>query len=152
MIFSLVVLSISLLTSILFIVFLYNKYDLIRKELDNVKSSVDREKEKLDNLISIEPGDTCIIPDYRLMNTDKNRDPVEINFSVTYEVEVLEVTKDKLKVKATDYTSTDSFPRDQKNKKGIIDFLQNKWVDKSSVELVMDTRKRRNIKLDELGI
>jgi hypothetical protein len=152
MIFALIVLSISLLISILFIVFLYNKYDLIRKELDNVKSSVDREKDKLDNLISIEPGDTCIIPDYRLMNTDKNRDPVEINFSITYEVEVLEVTKDKLKVRATDYTSTDSFPRDPKNKKGIIDFLQNKWVDRSSVELVMDTRKRRNIKLDELGI
>ena len=29
---------------------------------------------------------------------------------------------------------------------------QDKWVDRSSVELVMDTRKRRNIKLDELGI
>lgn len=159
MIFALVVLSISLLISILFIISLYDRFDSIRKELDNVKSSVDREKEKLDkerekldNLISIEPGDTCIIPDYRLTNTDENRNPVQINFSVTYEVEVLEVTKDKLKVKATDYTSTDSFPRDTKNKKGIIDFLQNKWVDKSSVELVMDTRKRRNIKLDELGI
>jgi hypothetical protein len=152
MIFVLIVLSISLLISILFIRSLYEKYDLIRKELDSVKSSVVREREKLDNLISIEPGDTGIIPNYGLMNTDKNRTPVEIRYSVTYEVEIIEVTKDKIKVRATDYTSTDIYPRDPKNRKSIIDFLQDKWVDKNSVELVMDTRKRRNIKLDELGI
>ena len=48
MIFALVVLSISLLISILFIISLYDRFDKIRKELDNVKSSVVREKEKLD--------------------------------------------------------------------------------------------------------
>jgi hypothetical protein len=152
MIFVLIVLSISLLISILFIISLYDKCDTIRKELDNVKSSVVKEKQKLDNLVSIEPGDTCIIPDYRLTNTDETRNPIQINFGVTYEAEILEVSKDKLKVRAVNYTSNDKFPRDPKNRKGIIDFLQDKWVDKSIVELVIDTRKRRNIKLDELGI
>lgn len=152
MIFVLIVLSISLLISILFIISLYDKCDTIRKELDNVKSSVFKEKQKLDNLVSIEPGDTCIIPDYRLTNTDETRNPIQINFGVTYEAEILEVSKDKLKVRAVNYTSNDKFPRDPKNRKGIIDFLQDKWVDKSIVELVIDTRKRRNIKLDELGI
>lgn len=152
MIFVLIVLSISLLISILFIISLYDRFDTIRKELDNVKSSVVREREKLDNLISIEPGDTCIIPDYRLTNTDETRNPIQINFGVTYEAEILEVSKDKIKVRAVNYTTNDKFPRDPKNRKGIIDFLQDKWIDKSSVELVMDTRKRRNIKLDELGI
>lgn len=159
MIFVLIVLSISLLISILFIISLYDRFDTIRKELDNVKSSVvrekeklDREREKLDNLISIEPGDTCIIPDYRLTNTDETRNPIQINFGVTYEAEILEVSKDKIKVRAVNYTSNDKFPRDPKNRKVIIEFLQDKWVDKSSVELVIDTRKRRNIKLDELGI
>lgn len=152
MIFVLIVLSISLLISILFIISLYDKCDTIRKELDNVKSSVFKEKQKLDNLVSIEPGDTCIIPDYRLTNTDETRNPIQINFGVTYEAEILEVSKDKIKVRAVNYTSNDKFPRDPKNRKGIIEFLQDKWVDKSSVELVMDTRKRRNIKLDELGI
>jgi len=152
MIFVLIVLSISLLISILFIISLYDKCDTIRKELDNVKSSVFKEKQKLDNLVSIEPGDTCIIPDYRLTNTDETRNPIQINFGVTYEAEILEVSKDKLKVRAVNYTSNDKFPRDPKNRKGIIDFLQDKWVDKSIVDLVIDTRKRRNIKLDELGI
>ena len=152
MIFVLIVLSISLLISILFIISLYDKCDTIRKELDNVKSSVFKEKQKLDNLVSIEPGDTCIIPDYRLTNTDETRNPIQINFGVTYEAEILEVSKDKIKVRAVNYTSNDKFPRDPKNRKGIIDFLQDKWVDKSIVELVIDTRKRRNIKLDELGI
>ena len=152
MIFVLIVLSISLLISILFIISLYDKCDTIRKELDNVKSSVFKEKQKLDNLVSIEPGDTCIIPDYRLTNTDETRNPIQINFGVTYEAEILEVSKDKIKVRAVNYTSNDKFPRDPKNRKGIIDFLQDKWVDKSIVELVIDTHKRRNIKLDELGI
>ena len=31
-------------------------------------------------------------------------------------------------------------------------FLEDKWVDKKSVEIVMDTKKRRSIKLAELGI
>lgn len=154
MIFVLVVLSISLLISILFIISLYDRFDTIRKELDNVKSSVvrekeklDREREKLDNLISIEPGDTCIIPDYPLIYNDEN-----IKFKVTYEVEVVEVTKEKLKVNAINFTSNDSITRDPQKRNGIIKFLQDTWVDRSSVELVMDTRKRRNIKLDELGI
>lgn len=154
MIFALVVLSISLLISILFIISLYDRFDAIRKELDNVKSSVaiekdklDRERKKLDNLISIEPGDICIIPDYHLIYNDEN-----IKFKVTYEVEVVEVTKEKLKVNAINFTSNDSITRDPQKRNGIIKFLQDAWVDRSSVELVMDTRKRRNIKLDEIGI
>ena len=110
MIFALVVLSISLLISILFII-----------SLDNVKSSVVREKEKLDkerqkldNLISIEPGDTCIIPDYHLIYNDEN-----IKFKVTYEVEVVEVTKEKLKVNAISFTSNDSITRDPQKRNGI---------------------------------
>ncbi len=160
MIFALVVLSISLLISILFIISLYDRFDKIRKELDNVKSSVVREKEKLDkerqkldNLISIEPGDTCIIPDYGLEHTDDySGNIVKTSFKVTYEVEVVEVTKEKLKVNAISFTSNDSITRDPQKRNGIIKFLQDTWVDRSSVELVMDTRKRRNIKLDELGI
>ena len=145
-------LSITLFLSVIFLAILFTKNAELQNKLNETLSKMEKEKKNLDKLIEIEPGDTGIIPNYGLMNTDKNRTPVEIRYSVTYEVEIIEVAKDKLKVRATDYTSTDRYPRDPKNRKSIIDFLQDKWVDKNSVELVMDVKKRRNIKLSELGI
>lgn len=145
-------LSITLFLSVIFLAILFTKNAELQNKLNETLSKMEKEKKNLDKLIEIEPGDTGIIPNYGLMNTDKNRTPVEIRYSVTYEVEIIEVAKDKLKVRATDYTSTDRYPRDPKNRKSIIDFLQDKWVDKNSVELVMDVKKRRDIKLSELGI
>jgi hypothetical protein len=152
MITAITFLSITLFLSVIFLGILFTKNVELQNKLNETLSKMEKEKKNLDNLIEIEPGDSGIIPNYRLMSTDKNRTPVEICYSVTYEVEIIEVAKDKLKVRATDYTSTDRYPRDPKNRKSIIDFLQDKWVDKNSVELVMDVKKRRNIKLAELGI
>jgi hypothetical protein len=152
MITAITFLSITLFLSVIFLAILFTKNVELQNKLNETLSKMEKEKKNLDKLIEIEPGDTGIIPNYGLMNTDKNRTPVEIRYSVTYEVEIIEVAKDKLKVRATDYTSTDRYPRDPKNRKSIIDFLQDKWVDKNSVELVMDVKKRRNIKLAELGI
>ena len=152
MITAITFLSITLFLSVIFLAILFSENVELQKKLNETLSKMDKEKKNIDKLIEIEPGDTGIIPNYGLMNTDKNRTPVEIRYSVTYEVEIIEVAKDKLKVRATDYTSTDRYPRNPNNKKSIIDFLQDKWVDKNSVELVMDVKKRRNIKLNELGI
>jgi hypothetical protein len=152
MITAITFLSITLFLSVIFLAILFTKNVELQNKLNETLSKMDQEKKKLDNLIEIDPGDSGIIPNYRLSNTDETRTPAQINFVVTYEVEIIEVSKDKLKVRATDYTSTDKFPRDPANKKGIIDFLKDKWVDKNSVEIVMDTKKRRSIKLAELGI
>lgn len=152
MITAITILSISLLLSIIFLGVLFVKNVKLQNNLSEALIEIEKKKINLDKLIEIEPGDTGIIPNYRLTNTDETRTPAKINFGVTYEVEIIEVSKDKLKVRATDYTSTDKFPRDPSNKKGIIDFLKDKWVDKESVEIVMDTKKRRSIKLAELGI
>lgn len=151
MITAITFLSITLFLSVIFLAILFTKNVKLQNKLNETLSKIEKEKKSLDNLIEIEPGDSGII-NYRLTNTDQKRNPVEINFEVTYEVDIIEVAKDKLKVRATNYTSIDKFPRDPANKKGIIDFLQDKWVDKSEVELVMDVKKRRNIKLSELGI
>jgi hypothetical protein len=72
------------------------------------------------------------------------------NFHVTYEVEVLEVSVDKVKVKAIDYTSTDKFAKDPQNKSSIINFLQNKWVGKEDIDLIIDDSMRRDRKLQKI--
>ena len=153
MILAIIFLSITLFLSIIFLGILFNQNLNLRDKLNKALGQVEKEKENLCSLVKIEPGDTCIIPDYGLAYTEQvDGKDVQTSFKITYEVEVIEVAKGKLKVKATGFTSTDSIARDPKRKSGIIKFLEDKWIDKKSVELVMNSQKRRSIKLTELGI
>ena len=110
-----------------------------------MKLTVDKVSQAQEELVSIDPGDRAILPDYGLQQVDTKED-----FHVTYEVEVLEVSMDKVKVKAIDYTSTDRFAKDPKNKSAIINFLQNKWVNKKDIELIIDDSMRRDRKLQQI--
>ena len=122
---AIVILSITLFLSIIFLGLIVNKYTDLLKKFNETVSNVKKEKEKLDKLIQIEPGDNAIIPNYGLQFTDDSTgEEVVTSFKITYEVEILEVAKDKLKVKATDFTSIDSIARDPQNKQGIIDFMK----------------------------
>lgn len=150
---AIITLSITLFFCIIFIGVIVKKYTDLLQKLNETVSNINKEKEKLDKLVEIEPGDNAIIPNYGLQYTDDSSGKeVVTSFKVTYEVEIIEVAKDKVKVTATDFTSVDSIARDPSKKQGILNFLKDKWVDKSTIELVMDAQKRRNIKLNELGI
>lgn len=140
-----VVLSFSVLISLIFIGKLYLKNINLQKEIVNMKLTVDKVSQAQEELVSIDPGDRAILPDYGLQQVDTKED-----FHVTYEVEVLEVSIDKVKVKAIDYTSTDRFAKDPKNKSAIINFLQNKWVNKKDIELIIDDSMRRDRKLQQI--
>jgi phage repressor protein C with HTH and peptisase S24 domain len=130
-----------LMISLSFIHKLYSKIEKLEKKISNLKSKLKDSEE----LVSIEPGDKAIVPDYGLTNTETKE-----NFHVTYEVEVLEVSVDKVKVNAVDYTSTDGYARDPQNKHSIINFLQNKWVDRGDIELIIDDSMRRDRKLHQI--
>jgi len=140
-----VVLILSILLSVTF-VFIgksYKRIEDLNKEVSKLKSDV----KKVEEVIQIEPGDRAILPDYGLKHADTNE-----SFEVTYEVEIVEVSVGKVKVKAIDYTSNDKFARDPKNKSSIINFLQDKWVKKKDIELIVDDSMRREKKLNQLGI
>ena len=145
-------LAISTFTSLIFTIRLYGSVSRLKEELD--KSQKDLEKTKADLAtprkapIEIEPGDSAIVPDYGLMTNGDN----PISFRVTYEVEILEVSASRVKVKAIDYRSHDKYAKDPANKQSIINFLQNVWLEKREVEMVMDEKKKRSIKLNQLGI
>jgi hypothetical protein len=140
-----IVLSFTVLVSLVFIGLLYSKNVELQKEIVNMKLTVDKVSQAQEELVSIDPGDRAILPDYGLQQVDTKED-----FHVTYEVEVLEVSMDKVKVKAIDYTSTDRFAKDPKNKSAIINFLQNKWVNKKDIELIIDDSMRRDRKLQQI--
>ena len=74
-----------------------------------MKLEVEKTKKSQEDLVSIDPGDRAILPDYGLKQVDTNE-----SFEVTYEVEIVEVSMGKVKVKAIDFTSNDKFARDPK--------------------------------------
>lgn len=143
----LVLASITLI-SIIFSMVLFTKVIELNKELDNTKRDLTKIKEDAQELVEIEEGDNAIITNYGLMTKGDN----PVSFTVTYEVEILEVSVDSVKVKAIDYKSQDSYAKDPANRKSIINFLQDTWLKKHEVEMVMDNKKRRSLKLKQLGI
>ena len=142
---SLIILSITLFLNIIFIHRLYTLNSSLKSENDKLKSEVEKSKQDKQELVSIDPGDRAIIPNYTLIQTDTKE-----KFSVTYEVEILEVSIDKVKVKAIDFTSNDKFGKDPKHKSAIIDFMKDKWISKRDIELIVDDSMRRDAKLQEI--
>ena len=142
---TLIVLSFSVLICLIFIGVLYFNNIKLQVEMANMKLTVDKVNQAQEDLVSIDPGDKAILPEYGLKTVDTNE-----NFHVTYEVEITEVSMDKVKVKAIDFTSNDKFAKDPKNKSSIINFLQNKWVSKKEIELIVDDQMRRDRKLQQI--
>ena len=143
--FILVGFVIVLMASLSFIHRLYSKIEKLQKENFDLKLVVDKTMKDAEELVSIDPGDRAILPDYGLKQVDTNE-----SFEVTYEVEIVEVSMDKVKVKAVGFTSNDRFAKDPKNKSSIINFLQDKWVKKKDIELIVDDSMRRDRKLQQI--
>lgn len=156
------VLSLCLLGSVIGNFILYSKCEDIREEKDKIskeKDKIKKDKDKADafkkDLIAIEPGHKVIYPDYGLTYTDTDKDGNKMepeSFKVTYELEVLDVTETRVKVKAVDFTSMDQIGRDAARKSGIIQFMKDKWVEKNQVQLIVDDSVKRDLKLKQLGI
>lgn len=156
------VLALCLLVSLIGNFMLYSKCENIRKEKDKIlkeKDRVSKEKDKADafkkDLIAIEPGHKVIYPDYALTWTDTDKDGNKMkpeSFQVTYELEVLDVTEYRIKVKAVDFTSMDQIGRDAAKKSNIIQFMKDKWIEKNQVQLIVDDSVKRDLKLRQLGI
>ena len=142
---TLVVLSFSVLVSLVFIGFLYFKNVDLQKKMTGLKLEVKKTKKAQEDLVSIDPGDRALLPEYGLKTIDTNE-----SFHVTYEIEITEVSIDKVKVNAVDYTSNDKFAKDPNNRSSIINFLQNKWVSKKEIELIVDDQMRRDRKLQQI--
>jgi hypothetical protein len=142
---TLIVLSFSVLISLIFIGVLYFKNIDLQKEMTSLRLEVKKTKKSQEDLVSIDPGDRAILPEYGLKQIDTNE-----SFHVTYEIEITEVSIDKVKVNAVDYTSNDKFARDPNNRSSIINFLQNKWISKKEIELIVDDQMRRDRKLQQI--
>ncbi len=141
---TLFILSLSTLLSLIFIGFLFNKNIKLQREISEMKFAVEKVTKEQEELVSIDIGDKAIIPNYGLTYKDED------SFTVTYEVEILEVSEDIVKVKSIDYTTTDKIARDPQLKPSILAFIDGKWIEKTTIELIVDGQMRRDRKLKQI--
>lgn len=134
----LIVISVLFVVSIVLNIILFNKDSELRRNNSKLEK-------KLSGYKNFMVGRKAIIPNYGLKQVSSGT-----GFEVTYEVDILEVAENKVKVSAHGYTSTDSFANDPSNRNSIISFYQNQWVDKKMVELIVDKSDSRDFKIEEI--
>jgi hypothetical protein len=147
MIIAIVVLALTTLIFGIYIIHLHARLSEVIADKNNAETLTATLKKR--TTVEVSPGDTGLMPGYNLQH---NRKDGPYAFQVDFEVSIIELSEKRLKVSAIDFTSNDAWAKDPTNKPGIIKFFQNQWVNRNEVEIIYDDRKRRNDKLNELGI
>jgi hypothetical protein len=148
MIFVIILLALSTLIFGIYIIHLHTRLSEAITDKNNAETLTVTLKKS--TTVEVSPGDTGLIYGYNLQHNRK--DGTQYAFLVDFEVSIIELSEKRLKVSAIDFTSNDAWAKDPTNKPGIINFFQNQWVNRNEVEIIYDERKRRNDKLNELGI
>ena len=147
MIIAIVALALTTLVFGIYIIHLHTRLSEVIADKNNTETLNATLKKR--TTVEVSPGDTGLMPGYNLQH---NRKDSTHAFQVDFEVSIIELSEKRLKVSAIDFTSNDAWAKDPTNKPGIINFFQNQWVNRNEVEIIYDDRKRRNDKLNELGI
>lgn len=73
------------------------------------------------------------------------------SFHIQYEVEILELTKTKAKIKTLDFYTDDGKMSDPKHKNNLMNYMDGKWVNLNSVEFILDgDGAKRELRLSKL--
>ncbi len=143
-------LSVISIVLLIFLSIMWSKKEEIESELKDTMDKLSSARVELKNSIKekkVYPflqGGKAILLNYGLTyGRDKD-------FKIDYEVDIIEVSMNKIKVRAYDFIPHDSIGKDPSNKQGIIDFMQNRWIDKISAEVIISKEEFRDIKLDQI--
>ena len=139
---SILIISVFILSILCFLIVSNIK---IRNKNKNLSDDNFKLQKKVDDFKNYIPGRKGILHNFGLTQSSTKTD-----FKVTYEVEILEVSENKVKVSAYDFTSTDSFALDPSNHSKIVGFFKNQWVSKDEVELLVDKSDIRDSKLEQI--
>ena len=116
--------------------------DALLKENKNLWNQVETLKKSKNKLLTVNKGDKVIC------KQSLSRKANNHTFEVLFECNVLESTEKKLKLSAFDFKSDDDWAN--KEKKSVISYLQDKWVERSECDIVMDQQHLRDSKLNDL--
>jgi hypothetical protein len=145
-----VIVSLTPIALLVIIGFLFSTIKGLKLQLKEANDKLIKQKEKEKSFLKFYIGSKALLNDYQLTHTPSTGKKTE--FSVDYEVEVVDISETEIKVNAIDFVGNDSFSRDPQNKSGIISFMKNRWISKKEAQLIMDESHNRQVKLEELGI
>jgi hypothetical protein len=145
-----VIISLTPIALLIVIGFLFIKIKDLKSQLKESSDKINKQKQKEKSFLKFYIGSKALLNDYQLVHTPSTGKKAE--FSVDFEVEVVDISETEIKVNAIDFVGNDKFSRDPQNKSGIIAFMQNRWVSKKEAQLIMDESHNRQVKLEELGI
>lgn len=138
-VFSLIVLIVSFILSLYHFVIILN----LKKRVSKIEK-----KSKAKPLPEIEIGNR-VLHSARIKPSGAGDD---LLFNVLYEVEVISLTSNKAKVRGIGFKcmSSSAFGQDPINAKAILKFIDDTWLDISSLELVLDDSVRRDKKINSI--
>jgi len=116
--------------------------DSLLKENKNLWNQLESLKKTKTNLLTVNQGDKVICKQSLSKKKDNH------TFEVLFECNVIEATEKKLKINAFDFTSSDDWAN--KEKQSVINYFQDKWVDRSECDIIMDQQHIRDTKLNDL--
>lgn len=116
--------------------------DALLKENKNLWNQVETLKKSKTTLLTVNKGDKVICK--QSLSRKKNNH----SFEVLFECNVLESTEKKLKLSSFDFKSDDDWAN--KEKPSVIAYFQDKWVDRSECDIIMDQQHLRDTKLNDL--
>ena len=132
------------LLAVIFVLFLDRKN--LKSQIKELKEKITSENKSVDFYI----GAKALLNNYGLTHTSNTGDKKD--FHVDYEIEIVDISENSIKVRAIDFKGYDSLTRDPSMRGGILGFLQDRWVPKESAEIILDDSHNRHVKLEELGI
>lgn len=141
--------AVIILSSVLILLATFTGFLFVNKrqtkfELDDLRKKYNKLKEVCD--IPIHKGTRCAIHNYK-MTYKKDK-----NFNVVLEVKILDLTSKKAKIEVIDVDSDDDVYHQENLKKGVINFLNNRWVNISLLDIIMDDNYHRLEKIKKLNL
>lgn len=116
--------------------------DTLLKENKNLWNQVETLKKSKTTLLTVNKGDKVICKQSLSRKKDNH------SFEVLFECNVIESTEKKLKLSAFDFKSDDGWAN--KEKQSVISYFQDKWVERSECDIIMDQQHLRDSKLNDL--
>lgn len=112
----------------------------MKLQISELNEKVKSEKNSKKNLVKFYIGAKALINDYGMTHTNSLNNNIKTNTSVDYEVEVVDISENQIKVRAIDFKGNDSFSRDPKMRQAILRFLQDTWVD-TIINIMLNRRR-----------
>jgi hypothetical protein len=127
---------------------LRNEIFKLKDEISSLKNDVLRKESRIKNIMGINKGQNALLTQELVFRQGLID---EIKFVAYYEVEILEVTDNNVKVIANNViTDKNSINNNQSDISGLIRYIENKWIPRYYIEPLLDKQTIREDKLSEL--